>query len=249
MSHPEQASFIKLIRDLNTALIENARILEIGSYDVYGSTRGLFIESREYIGIDLCAGPSVDLVLNAHDLDKTDLGKFEFVISCETLEHDPDWKTTVKNMVETTSLGGAIVITCATTLRPEHGTTRTSVHESPGTTSVGWDHYENVSVSELEDFIRSLETQTRFRIWENKRIFDLYCLIERPQADAKAVVFPSDEDLRSIIRSTPFLFSALRWPIRIVAKLFGLNLGEKFGLIYWGFFTRNFQKHVRSNQD
>ena len=152
-------------------------------------------------------------------------------------------------MVESASLGGIVIITCATTLRPEHGTTRTSVHESPGTSSVGWDHYKNVSVSELEDFLRSLEIPMRFKVWENKKIFDLYCLIERPLGGKNAVEFPSDEDLAKIRKSTPFFFSALRWPIRVVAKSFGNKIGESFGLVYWGFITRNFQKFVRSKRN
>jgi hypothetical protein len=152
-------------------------------------------------------------------------------------------------MVETLSDGGVLIITCASTLRPEHGTFRTSVHESPGTTSVGWDYYRNVSVSELKNFLQSLEIRTEFRIWENRKIFDLYCLVERSADGAERINFPDDKEVNEIIRSTPVFFVALRMPIRIVSKLFGVGVGEKFGLVYWNFITKRFSGKVRSDKN
>jgi|LakMenEpi03Aug12_release.lakeMendotaPanAssembly.Ray.scaffolds.fasta_scaffold220217_2 hypothetical protein len=244
---PEQAIFVQLIGNLNSQTKQSARVLEIGSYDVNGSIRSLFSEVNEYTGIDLCAGPGVDLVANAHDLKNLNLGKFEIVISCETLEHDPNWRLTVKNLVESLSDNGVLIITCATTLRPEHGTPRTSVHESPGTTTMGWDHYQNVSVTEMVDHLESLEILTKHKVWENKKIFDLYCLVVPSNYASNGFVFPSDEDMKNVLDSTPFFFVALRWPIRVISKLFGIKCAEKFGLTYWKFLSKRFAGHIRSN--
>ena len=246
---PEQATFVQLIGSLNSQSKQNARVLEIGSYDVNGSIRSLFKEVKEYIGIDLCAGPGVDLVANAHDLKNLNLGKFEVIISCETLEHDPNWRLTVKNLVESLSDDGMLIVTCATTLRPEHGTPRTSVHESPGTTTMGWDHYQNVPVSEFRDYLDSLGISTVYKVWENKKIFDLYCVAVPSTSAYNGFTFPSDEDMENVFELTPFFFVVLRWPIRIVSKLFGVKCAEKFGLNYWNFLTRRFAGHIRSNSN
>ena len=248
MSHPEQARFVQLVRDLNGKLDSKARVLEVGSYDVYGSTRAVFSGVGEYIGIDLCPGPGVDLVANAHDLETLGLGKFDIILSCEALEHDPNWRLTVKNMVGSLSEKGVLIVTCATTLRPEHGTPRTSVGESPGTTSMGWDYYQNLSFSDLKDFLGDIGLSLRFKLWTNKKIFDLYCLVERTPDGIGDLVFPSDEDLKKIIDSTPVFYVALRWPIRVISKFFGVKNGERFGLIYWSFFTKNFTGHVRARK-
>jgi hypothetical protein len=246
---PEQANFVQLIMTLNSQLQQNARVLEIGSYDVNGSIRSLFSGVREYIGLDLCAGPGVDLVANAHDLSNLNLGKFEVIISCETLEHDPNWRLTVKNMVESLSDDGVLIITCASTLRPEHGTPRTSKHESPGTSTIGWDHYQNVSASEFVEHLRNLEILTEYKVWENKKIFDLYCLVVPVSHARIGFVFPNDEHLTKIFDITPFFFVALRWPIRVVSKLFGVKSAEKFGLSYWSFLTKRFSGHIRSTSN
>ena len=42
-------------------------ILEIGSYNVNGKVRDLFLGSVKYIGIDLQEGPDVDIVMDGHD--------------------------------------------------------------------------------------------------------------------------------------------------------------------------------------
>ena len=60
-------------------------------------------------------------------------------------------------------------------------------------------------------------------------------------------VFPSDEDMKNVLDSTPFFFVALRWPIRVISKLFGIKCAEKFGLTYWKFLSKRFAGHIRSN--
>ena len=80
---PEQFKFVELVKELNNPKLSQARALEIGSFDVYGEIRSIFSDATEYIGIDLCDGPGVDVVANAHDLDKLGLGQFDVVLSCE----------------------------------------------------------------------------------------------------------------------------------------------------------------------
>jgi len=62
-------------------------VLEIGSLNINGTARSVFeIAATSYLGVDMCAGPGVDLMCNAHDLD---LGRqFDTVLCLEMLEHD-----------------------------------------------------------------------------------------------------------------------------------------------------------------
>jgi SAM-dependent methyltransferase len=148
------------------------KILEIGSADVNGTIRPFFQDS-EYIGVDISAGKGVDLVGYG---DKIDLGNlhFDLTISCECFEHNPQWIETFLNMHRMTKNNGFLVFSCASRGRPEHGTTRTSPLQSPGTQSVGWNYYRNLN---KKDFVEALDLQSLFR-WHffryNPKSRDLY---------------------------------------------------------------------------
>ena len=70
MAHPEQLEFVRLCVEL---LVEPKQIglrgLEIGSYDVNGSTRRIFKNKVTWLGVDLTPGPNVDVVEFGHLLD------------------------------------------------------------------------------------------------------------------------------------------------------------------------------------
>jgi hypothetical protein len=54
-------------------------------------------------------------------------------------------------------------MTCATTGRPEHGTTRTSPYNSPLTVSIGWDYYRNLTET---DFRNELDIDNMFSTYK-----------------------------------------------------------------------------------
>lgn len=233
MSHPEQTNFVELIKDLNISKVKAARILEVGSSaTTFGSIRSIFPPCKEYVGIDLSPGPGVDIVMNAHELNRLQ-GKFDVVVSCEALEHDPDWKTTIKNILNIMTPQGFLVLSCATTGRPEHGTKRTNPADSPGSQSIGWDHYKNVASAELVDFVKSLDPGFETHVWTNRKIFDLYALVFRSSAAAQEVQIPTSEQMSKLMKSTRFFFQIACWPIRVVVRIFGVSIGEIFGRIYW----------------
>jgi 23S rRNA G2069 N7-methylase RlmK/C1962 C5-methylase RlmI len=62
MSHPEQVGAFEAERRPTRELVEGARVLEIGSYDVNGGIRHLFRGASDYVGVDLDHGPGVDRV-------------------------------------------------------------------------------------------------------------------------------------------------------------------------------------------
>ena len=239
---------MELVKDLNKTKFVDARILEIGSFDVYGEIRSIFADSKEYIGIDLCDGPGVDVVVNAHDLDKLGLGLFDAVISCEALEHDPNWRKSIINAVDCLKPGGVLIVTCATTLRPEHGTQRTSPSESPGTQSLGWSHYGNVAKVELTETLNSHNANLEFSIWTNPRIFDLYATVSKIAPDNGSFVSPGRHEIDTLIRSTPFRYQLIRVPIRIVARVFGTKTAEFFGRHYWTFLSNRLTQRIRGKR-
>lgn len=171
MSHPEQKLFIKLVSEKLGSQFDGKQILEVGSYQVNGDIRSLFPGSN-YIGVDVAAGPGVDLVADGHLVDLPD-GSCDITISCECFEHNPYWSETLLNMIRMTKEGGVVVCTCATKGRVEHGTTRSSPNASPGTYSIGWDYYKNLDISDFKNSI-PLGTFKKQIFYKNIWTRDLY---------------------------------------------------------------------------
>jgi O-antigen biosynthesis protein len=89
------------------------RILEVGSRDVNGTAKELLAGyAREYVGIDIIEGPSVDKVLDVNDLaDSFAPGSFDVVVSTEMLEHCLDWRGALFQMTAVLRVGGMLLIT------------------------------------------------------------------------------------------------------------------------------------------
>lgn len=84
------------------------RTLEVGSYDVNGSVRGLF--PGEYVGVDMRPGPGVDIVATADALPFPD-ASFDVVVSTEMLEHDPSPWRSLAEMGRVLRPGGHLLLT------------------------------------------------------------------------------------------------------------------------------------------
>src|SRR4051812_17121826 len=149
MSHPEQLAFLQAVVDHNAAFVADAKVLEIGSYDVNGSIRQVFEGATEYVGVDLADGPGVDLVSYGHEVNHPD-GTYDLTVSSECFEHDPHWRDTFANMARLTRASGLLVFTCASHGRPEHGTRRSDVSDSPGTQAEGMDYYRNLVATDFD---------------------------------------------------------------------------------------------------
>ena len=147
MSHPQQRLFVESVK--NHFLPNLSSVLEIGSYDVNGVVRNILEcpTIDQYIGLDLVEGPGVDIVCNASEYNSPHLS--ELVLSCECFEHNPFWLKTFVNMIANCKSTGIVVFTCATRGRLEHGTSRTTPSDSPGTSEAGWNHYRNISKADF----------------------------------------------------------------------------------------------------
>ncbi len=97
----------QLARDYDFA---GQTVQEVGSLDVIGSVRPLFANVSSYVGIDFRQGPNVDVVMNAHNLEFQADG-FDVVISTEMLEHDDEFRVSVKEMGRVLKKGGILILT------------------------------------------------------------------------------------------------------------------------------------------
>ena len=89
-------------------------------------------------------------------------------------EHNPYWRETFTNMIDHCRPGGLVVMTCATTGRPEHGTQRSLPEDSPLTIANGWNYYKNLTET---DFLTAFDLDEWFEEWKfsvNEEACDLY---------------------------------------------------------------------------
>lgn len=141
MSHQSQIDFVASVKRKFPEYFTEKRVLEIGSLDINGSVRQFF-DNCTYIGVDLGEGKGVDLVAKGEDLTFAD-DSFDVSISCECFEHNPEYIKTFNNMIRMTK--GLVIMTCATTGRPEHGTRRTSPSDAP----FCGDYYKNLTENDI----------------------------------------------------------------------------------------------------
>ena len=150
MAHDYQHEFVKYVKNNNEDFFSNKKVLEVGSLNINGTIRNLFNDC-DYIGIDLGEGEGVDVVSPGQDYDAPD-ETFDVVCSTECFEHNPYWVETFTNMIRMVKSGGLVFFTCATTGRPEHGTSRTTPQDSPLTiNNMKWDYYLNLEENDFRD--------------------------------------------------------------------------------------------------
>ncbi len=149
--HPEaRAGLAKMLADTGLALDEEWEVLDLGGRDINGGIRDL-LPNANWTGVDVVAGPGVDLV---HDCTRpwpADLPKFDVVVCTEVLEHVAAWRELVKVCGQALKPDGArtVYLTCASTGRRPHGASG-ALNPAPG------EWYRNVSWQELSDELETL---------------------------------------------------------------------------------------------
>lgn len=88
-------------------------ILEVGSRNVNGSIRGHLeaMQTKSYVGVDIEAGPGVDLVANLYTLGTAWDSRQDVVLCLEVLEHLEDWRAAVNRLKALVKPGGLLIIT------------------------------------------------------------------------------------------------------------------------------------------
>lgn len=171
MAHNQQKEFCLSVQQRFPNRFINCDILDVGSLDINGNNRYLFTNYK-YTGIDIGEGNNVDVVSKAHEF--TSDKKFDIVISTECFEHDMHYRESIKNCIELLHSGGLFLFTCATTGRPEHGTSRSADWASPYSHIQFNDYYKNLTEQDIREILRIEDVFDEFEFSENKESCDLY---------------------------------------------------------------------------
>lgn len=147
MAHSEQSQVIGRLKSVFPKYFYGSRVLDVGSLDINGSAR-IYFDNCAYIGVDIGEGNGVDIISKGEDLTYPD-GHFDVALSCECFEHNPEWAATFANMVRMTCPGGLVIMTCATTGREEHGTSRRNPQDAPLMVAQGIEYYKNLDHSDF----------------------------------------------------------------------------------------------------
>jgi SAM-dependent methyltransferase len=172
MAHHQQFEFIDAIKTELPTFFRGRRVLEVGSLDINGSIRSAF-EACEYTGTDLSLGPGVDVACPGQMLAFPSQ-HFDVSVSCECFEHNPYWVETFSNMLRMTRSGGLVLMSCATTGRREHGTTRSAPESSPFTIEHGWNYYRNLGRADFESRFELRRWFSDHEFVVSAESFDLY---------------------------------------------------------------------------
>jgi SAM-dependent methyltransferase len=173
MSHPAQMSFVDSVKNMYPNNFKNIKVLEVGSMDINGTVR-VFFENCDYIGLDIAEGKCVDFVCEGNNYNAPD-NTFDTVISCECFEHNKFWKETFQNMHRMCKASGLVVMTCASSGRPEHGTSRTTKFESATSRYDGWeDYYMNLTEEDFMKNFNIVDMFSHFKFIFNSSARDLY---------------------------------------------------------------------------
>jgi SAM-dependent methyltransferase len=111
-------------RVLTRERVAGRDVLEVGSLDVNGSVRphAEALGPASYVGVDIAAGPRVDVVLDATELvSRFGRDSFDVVITTEMLEHVRDWRPVIHNLKGVLRPGGYLVVTTRSIGFPYHG--------------------------------------------------------------------------------------------------------------------------------
>ena len=152
--HPEVVQFLQsdVVQGIGWKDLE---VIEVGAQNVNGRARDLFEGYDYWLGVDLVAGPGVDLVGEADEI-LTEIASYGFtfprVVSTEVLEHAWNWENILAAMVGILAPGGCLVLTCASPARAPHGANGDPL-PLPG------EHYQGVSVSDVVNTLVDLECE------------------------------------------------------------------------------------------
>lgn len=94
-------------------------VLEVGSFNVNGTTR-TFFEAEGYVGCDISEGPGVDVVLSDPRRLPFESGRFAVVVSTEMLEHAEFPDEILSEMARVCRPGGAVLVTTRSPGFPHH---------------------------------------------------------------------------------------------------------------------------------
>lgn len=102
------------VSNLKAEDVTGKRVLDVGSHDYNGNYAPIIknLNPASHIGVDMIAGPGVDVVCLGEDLVKK-FGKdsFDTVVASELMEHTRNWRDVISNIKNVCAPGGTILVT------------------------------------------------------------------------------------------------------------------------------------------
>lgn len=189
--HGEARDFTLFVKNAHPDHFTHKKVLDVGSGDINGNNRFLF-DDCEYDGNDVIAANNVTVVAKTKDLEFAD-NTFDTIISTECFEHDPEYAASFQKIYRMLKPNGLLCLTCASTGRAEHGTRRTTPHDSYGT--IGGlddmsDYYKNLTIQDINDVQQLDAVFSTWKSFYNAYSKDLYFygFKKGPSYDAPGVV-------------------------------------------------------------
>lgn len=174
--HDEATHFLQYVASVSkTHFTRGKLVLDVGSFDFNGSNRPLFDSSCKIHGNDVFPGRNVDLVYKTSELPFYD-PTFDTIVSSNCFQHDPDYKESLRKLIQILRPGGILAFTCATTGKPEHGTKKNKPEMSLGTRSglSKWkDYYKTLTFEDIKDSLNLAGFQM-YAVFCNKASKDLF---------------------------------------------------------------------------
>lgn len=173
--HIAAKNFTEFVKSIFPDFFVNKKVLDVGGGDINGNNRFLF-ENCDYDANDVINAPNVTIISKTKDLPFSS-NTFDVIVSTECFEHDPEYVMSLQKIYDMLKPGGLFFFSCASTGRGEHGTRRTTPHDSYGT--IGnledmTDYYKNLTITDINE---SLPLYNHFDIWKsyyNQEWKDLY---------------------------------------------------------------------------
>jgi SAM-dependent methyltransferase len=173
--HIQARDFTIFIKNILNSYFINKKVLDVGAGDINGNNRFLF-ENCDYQANDVINAQNITIVSKTKDLPfENEI--FDTIISTECFEHDPEYKESFKKIYDMLKPNGLFCFTCASYGRAEHGTRRTTPHDSYGT--IGnledmQDYYKNLTILDLNEVLNLNELFFEWESYYNSESFDLY---------------------------------------------------------------------------
>ena len=133
---------------------EEARILEVGAGDVNGTLRGCAPRGSRYTGIDVAAGPGVDVVLSDPYAYPFKSATYDVVVSSSCLEHDQMFWLTFAEMCRVLRAGGFIYLNVPSNgLFHRYPTDNWRFYPDSGLALAAWGRRNGHDIQLVESFI------------------------------------------------------------------------------------------------
>jgi SAM-dependent methyltransferase len=195
--HDQARKFTLYVKSKFPQFFDNYKfVLDVGSADINGNNMFLF-SNCIYLANDVVGARNVTIVSETRNLPFSD-ASFDVIVSTECFEHDMYYQESIDKIIKLLKPGGLFFFTCATTGRPEHGTSRSSPYDSmTAFYNTEWaNYYKNLT----DDDINIRDSFETYCFYTNEESCDLYFWGVKKGGDSASVAVPDDYTVPSVVK-------------------------------------------------